>query len=53
MNDTPVEKTQKNDDERNKDRVDPQPGVDPKLIDPAKTPGSGMFPDSGGEAPSG
>lgn len=36
-----------------KDQANPQPGVDPKLIDPEKTPGSGMFPDDGGEAPSG
>jgi hypothetical protein len=35
------------------DHGDPQPGVDTKLIDPAKTPGSGMFPDDGGVAPSG
>lgn len=38
---------------QNRDHGDPQPGVDTKLIDPAKTPGSGMFPDDGGMAPSG
>jgi len=30
-----------------------QPTTDPKLSDPEKTPGSGMTPDDGGEAPSG
>jgi hypothetical protein len=30
-----------------------QPGMDPRLVDPDKTPGSGMMPDTGGEAPSG
>jgi len=29
------------------------PGSDPRLVDPDKTPGSGMFPDIGGDAPSG
>lgn len=51
--DEKVNKAPKREDERKQDRVDPQPGVDPNSIDPAKTPGSGMFPDSGGEAPSG
>jgi hypothetical protein len=39
--------------ERQKNDASQQPTNDPKLTDPEKTPGSGMFPDTGGDAPSG
>ncbi|MDB5504691.1 MAG: hypothetical protein JWR89_4593 [Tardiphaga sp.] len=39
--------------ERQKNDAAQQPTNDPKLTDPEKTPGSGMFPDSSGDAPSG
>jgi hypothetical protein len=35
------------------DDVSRQPTTDPKLSDPAKTPGSGMLPDNAGNAPTG
>jgi hypothetical protein len=38
---------------RQQDEAAQQPGMDPRLVDPDKTPGSGMMPDTGGEAPSG
>jgi hypothetical protein len=36
-----------------RDQPSDQPTTDPALTDPEKTPGSGMFPDTGGDAPSG
>jgi hypothetical protein len=53
MDDRNAQNASKNEDESKGDHATPQPGVDPKLIDPDKTPGSGMFPDDGGSAPSG
>ena len=40
-------------DKKQKNDAAQQPGSDPRLVDESKTPGSGMFPDTGGDAPSG
>jgi hypothetical protein len=42
-----------NAEKRQQDEAAQQPGMDPRLVDPDKTPGSGMMPDTGGQAPSG